>query len=67
MSQEVQIVCQNILDKKDEGRRKQMRSYMAELMEDATDFSRRWAGGGGGKGFPCCFLLRVREGHSNMG
>ena len=39
LSQWVLAFCQNILDEKDEGKREKMVAYMADLMEDATDWT----------------------------
>ena len=56
MSQWVQGFCRNILDEQEEGRREQMISYMADLMEDATDFS--WQGAKAAHAVLCCELER---------
>ena len=56
MSQWVQGFCRNILDEQDEGKREQMISYMADLMEDATDFS--WQGAKAAHAVLCCELER---------
>ena len=56
MSQWVQGFCRNILDKQDEGRHEQMISCMADLMEDATDFS--WKGAKAAHAVLCCELER---------
>ena len=42
LTQWVQGFCQNILEETDRGRKDTMVAYMADLMEDATDFS--WQG-----------------------
>ena len=56
MSQWVQGFCRNILDEQEEGRHEQMISYMADLMEDATDFS--WQGAKAAHAVLCCELER---------
>ena len=56
LSQWVQGFCKNILDEKDEGKREKMVAYMADLMEDATDFS--WTGAKAAHAVLCCELER---------
>ena len=52
LSQGVQGFCRNILDEKDNGRRKRMISYMSDLMEEATDFS--WQNAKAAHAVLCC-------------
>ena len=59
MSQWVQGFCRNILDEQEEGRREQMIGYIADLMEDATDFS--WQEAKAAHAVLCCELERGGE------
>ena len=56
LSQWVQGFCKNILDEKDEGKRERMVAYMADLMEDCTDFT--WSGAKAAHAVLCCEFER---------
>ena len=56
MSQWVQGFCKNTLDETCEQKRESMITYMADLMEDATDFS--WQGAKAAHAVLCCELER---------
>ena len=56
LSQWVQGFCKNILDEREEGKREKMIAYMAELMEDCTDFS--WSGAKAAHAVLCCEFER---------
>ena len=56
MSQWVQGFCKNILDESCEQKRESMIAYMADLMEDATDFF--WQGAKAAHTVLCCELER---------
>ena len=56
LSQWVQGFCRNILDEKDEGKRERMVAYMADLMEDCTDFT--WSRAKAAHAVLCCEFER---------
>ena len=56
LSQWVQGFCKNILDESDNRKREKMIAYMADLMEDTTDFT--WQGAKGAHAVLCCELER---------
>ena len=56
LSQWVQGFCKNILDESDSGKQNKMIAYMADLMEDTTDFG--WQGAKAAHAVLCCELER---------
>ena len=54
LPQWVQGFCKNILDEPDNRKREKMIAYMADLMEDTTDFT--WQGVKGAHAVLCCEL-----------
>ena len=56
LTQWVQGFCHNVLDERNNEKREHMISYMADLMEDATDFS--WQNAKAAHAVLCCELER---------